>query len=216
MIQKIKNRLISTLSLKSILLILFSALSFVAIFSAFALANEQEEAIDTSNIDKELEASDSDSSNVFDSFFNKLSRSSDTEKDITEIQDSEIRIHESIDNGSILGNARINVIDKTLGKLYAIDIANGSGKSVNELTVRVNKCWAPNAKTIVNEGRALVEISESKNKVITRLFKGWIYAHSPASSQLVHPKYDVSLGYCFNSATPTKPEGAAEPEKTAE
>ncbi|MCE2993297.1 MAG: DUF2155 domain-containing protein [Alphaproteobacteria bacterium] len=210
--QKIKNKLISALSLKSLLLILLSAFILSGIFTAFAFAYDQEEAIDTSTIDHELDAANTESLHVFDSLFNKLGRSSDSDQGATEIQDSEIRIHEGSNNGSLLGNARINLIDKTLGKLYAIYIATGSGKTVNEITIRVNKCWAPNTKTIVQEGRALIEISESKNKVVNRLFKGWIYAHSPASSQLIHPKYDVSLAYCFNSTVPAKTENTAESE----
>lgn len=212
MIIKLTNRLISNASLKLILLILFNALFFLFFSIALAVADDVDEAIDSSGIDTEIPQSED--TGIFDMLFNKLGQSSDEQSNLPAIQDEEIRIYEHSEEGAFLNSARINVIDKTLGKLYPIDINVDGKKSVNEISIKVSKCWAPKMKTIVPEGRAFIEVSDTRNNIITKLFKGWVYAQSASASQLSHPKYDITLAYCKDKAVEKDEKADTESDTT--
>ncbi|MTI09215.1 DUF2155 domain-containing protein [Rhodospirillaceae bacterium RKSG073] len=55
----------------------------------------------------------------------------------------------------------------------------------------------------VPESSAYLEISESKRGEETReLFKGWMFASSPAVSAMEHPVYDIWVLECKAEASP--------------
>ena len=134
---------------------------------------------------------------ILDKLFDKLlSHGDSSTQDYTESSEVEIMVDESYKQGQFSDIASIRVIDKTLGKLYNLDIPIGSRKSVKEFSVKVYKCWSPEGKTILPEGKALIEIYEGIDKKNTRLFYGWIFAQSPSVSSIAHAKYDVTLRGC--------------------
>jgi hypothetical protein len=92
--------------------------------------------------------------------------------------------------------AVVHVIDKTLGKLYKLNIPVGSKDQVNELTLKVKACIAPNYPTIIPEGRAQLEIFEARGRHADKIFQGWLYAQSRSVSHITHPKYEVLLYAC--------------------
>lgn len=204
---------ISKLSLKALIILLITTLMFVLLISSVALAEEEgedNEYMDTTGIDGDSKAG---GSGFFNSIFNSVTDSGDTTAEPVAEQ-SEIRTQEPEGAGSYMSTANIRLIDKTLGKLYKLEIPVGAKKNVNEMYIKVNKCWKPEAKTIVPEGRALIDVSEVRGKVQEKIFSGWIYAQSPSSSQLSHHKYDVTLASCSN-ASKAQPEAAQEDQPAA-
>lgn len=186
---------------------------FVLLISSVALAEEEgedNEYMDTSGIDGDSKAG---GSGFFNSIFNSVSDGSDASAE-PNVEPAEIRTQEPEGAGSYMSTANIRLIDKTLGKLYKLEIPVGAKKNVNEVFVKVNKCWKPDAKTIVPEGRALIDVLEVRGKVQEKIFSGWIYAQSPSTSQLSHHKYDVTLASCSN-ASKAQAEPAQEERSTA-
>jgi len=170
-------------------LIVFLLLSFAS--RAFAADfQEGESYIDPTHVDKELGQADK---GLFSSFFSK--ESSEDEMAGAE-HNLEIMVQEQDSAASAKDVAIIRVIDKTLGKLYSLDINVGSKKTVNEIVVKVNSCIQSNQKLIIPEGRALIEVFEIRNRVVGRIFNGWVYMQSASVSQLTHPKYDITLAGC--------------------
>lgn len=93
-------------------------------------------------------------------------------------------------------SAVVKVIDKTLGKLYILDIPVNDKKGIKGLNIKVLKCLSPQHKGLLTEGRALLEVYEVTNNASERIFFGWMFAQSPSVSNLNHPKFDVTLGDC--------------------
>lgn len=182
-------RLISSLSLKAIILILATLMLFALLIAPLAMAEEGEETIDTSGLEAQAERS------IFDMFLGGKKASDDEQADLN-IDEESITVQ---DNGAGLvpaAVATIRVIDKTLGKLYTIDVEVGARKNLNELTLKVSSCLAVREPQITPVARAQVEIYENHNRVYERIYNGWMLSHSPSVSQLTHPKYDVSLADC--------------------
>lgn len=165
-------------------------IALTILISSQACAAEEEDFIDTSNIDKELSAG-----GILDRFFKRDDKATASSETLSE-PDIEIRIQEK-DRADISEKiAIVRVIDKTLGKLYLIDLEVGAKKTINEITIKANSCWRPNQKLITPEGRALIEVFETRSRIIEKIFNGWIYAQSASVSQLSHPKYDITLAGC--------------------
>lgn len=228
MVQMLKQKRINQMLIKinssllqPKLLTLFAAALITVLVSSIAFANEdgeENEFIDTTGIDKESATQ----GGFFGTLFGGKSGQDDSASQDS-VGEPEIRIQEQEARGNLVNTAVIRLIDKTLGKLYTLEIPVGTKKTVNEMTVKVNKCWKPEAKTIVPEGRALIEVFETRGKAAERLFNGWIYAQSPSASQLSHHKYDITLGSCTQASVAPPPvedsahqTKAEEPKETAQ
>ncbi|MDF3047387.1 MAG: hypothetical protein K0R73_505 [Candidatus Midichloriaceae bacterium] len=173
-------------------LIIFLLLSVT--FEPLALdVQEGETSIDPSFVDKELGQEDK---GIFGGFF---SRESHEDEPAGVEHNLEIMVQEQDKAIATKDAAMVRVIDKTLGKLYLLDIGIGSKKTVNEIIIKVNSCLQSNQKLVIPEGRALVEIFEVRSRVIERIFNGWLYMQSASVSQLSHPKYDITLAGCVNA-----------------
>lgn len=161
------------------------------LLSTQVYAADEEDHLDTSTIDKELTGA----GGILDRFFKRDDKPTASTAEPIE-SEVEIRIQEK-DRADVSENvAIVRVIDKTLGKLYLIDLEVGAKKTINEITIKAGACFRPNQKLISPEGRALIEVYETRSRVIERIFNGWIYAQSASVSQLSHPKYDITLAGC--------------------
>ncbi len=181
----------------SILVLLISFIS--------SAATAQDDYLDAMDIEQESSSTGA----MLDKLFKKDDKSATSSSDTTIHTEVEIKVQEQ-DMADVSENiAVLRVIDKTLGKLYLVDLGLGDKKTINELTIKANACLRPSQKLITPEGRALIEVFETRNRVIERIFNGWIYAQSPAASQLSHPKYDITLAGCKTEQAPhieaTKP-----------
>lgn len=191
-----KNSLIFSFSL--------NLCAFVSLFSFTLYANENYHTDEDSNgelenyVSKEVEQTE-ESNNIFDVIFGKEEGKSvqkvKTSREETEKELPTVVVEES-NNGSYLNIATIKVIDRSLGKLYLLDIPVSQEKNVNNLFIKIHKCWEPEEVSIMPNSRALVEISQANTDGRKQLFNEWIYAKHPSLSYLEHEKYDVSLKAC--------------------
>lgn len=92
--------------------------------------------------------------------------------------------------------AHLRIVDRTLGKTHKLDVTVGAKASFNNFTINIKQCLGTKYKTLLPEGKALMEVTEVHNRISTKLFNGWIYAQSPSSNLFIHPKYDIQLESC--------------------
>lgn len=131
-------------------------------------------------------------------------------------------IEENYSDGDFLNTAVLKVIDRTIGKLYKINLAIGSSKQIGNITIKAISCWNPAEKTIISQSRALLDINEATANFVNspphkaQVFNGWIVASHPAASFIKHPIYDISLSECIDThKTAAKKEVKAETSATS-
>ena len=176
---------------------LFAILMLGLSLSAFA---NESPADETTQNEEQQEEGVTEEPSILDTLFKNVEGETLTSAEPIDESNLEIRIEDQEAVGSFKSGANINVIDKTLGKLYKLSIPSNNKKSVKELSVRVNKCFSPDNKTLLPEGKALVEIYENVNGKNYRIFYGWMFAQSQSVAALNHAKWDVTLKSCFTKA----------------
>lgn len=203
--------LVSHTSIKALLL-LFACAVFFALLLCFSIALAVEEEVgesplDVTNLEKstlamekkhsEDEGLKGPSDSIFDLIFGNKDQGGSDSSTTSDIASDEIRVQEIDTMNTQAVGATLRVIDKTLGKMYPIDVANGDKKTVNELTVKVIRCQQNPSATITPQSKALIEVYETKRRVMNKLFNGWVFSHMPSLNVVPHPKYDVSLAGCL-------------------
>ena len=73
---------------------------------------------------------------------------------------------------------------------------NGEVRTFGKLLLRVSACHKTPPHE-APEATAFVEIGDSRTTPATLLFRGWMFASSPAVSPFEHPVYDVRVLRCF-------------------
>lgn len=94
--------------------------------------------------------------------------------------------------------ARMQAMDKITGEVTEIDVPVGGLANYGSFSVLVRKCVTRSPEE-TPESTAFVDVVdnyESDNPV--NIFKGWMFASSPALSAVEHPIYDVWLLKCYN------------------
>lgn len=129
------------------------------------------------------------------SIFDVIFGNSDETQEGNVVLDKSVTVDET-QTGELVNTGTIKVIDRTLGKLYLIEVGVGSSRVVNELTIKLSRCWNPREKRLVPESRSYLDIFEKKGDKQTRIFSGWMISNHPSVSFLEHPKYDISLLKC--------------------
>lgn len=107
-------------------------------------------------------------------------------------------------------------LDKPNARVQTFSVQVGHNATFGPLNVKVRACKkAPPEET--PESVAFVEVDDPRVKDVSRqnLYRGWMFASSPALSALEHPIYDVWVLDCKNSATKAASPPAAEPAKKA-
>lgn len=91
---------------------------------------------------------------------------------------------------------RLRGLDKVTARISTIDAPMGLVTRFENLEIVPLRCWqAPPEDQ--PENAALLNIRELKEGVGPQdIFKGWMYASSPALSGLEHPVYDVTVIEC--------------------
>jgi hypothetical protein len=96
----------------------------------------------------------------------------------------------------------LQTLDKVTGRVRALDAPVGEAVAFGPLTIVVRAC-RKRAPEEPPETAAFVEIVERKDAETTvDLFRGWMFASSPAVSALEHPVYDVWVNDCRAARTP--------------
>jgi hypothetical protein len=98
-------------------------------------------------------------------------------------------------------SALLQGLDKVTARISSITAPMNEAVRFGTLEIIVHRCYKrPPEET--PESAALLEIHDVKpgeNRAL--LFKGWMFASSPALSALEHPVYDVWVKDCLNSSS---------------
>ncbi len=87
-------------------------------------------------------------------------------------------------------------LDKITARVSELPIQNGTTVQFGSLVIRVSACNRRPPEE-PPEATAFVEIGDGKQTPLTLLFRGWMFASSPAVSAFEHPVYDVRVLRCL-------------------
>jgi hypothetical protein len=87
-------------------------------------------------------------------------------------------------------------LDKITARVSELPIQNGQTVQFGSLVIRVSACNRRPPEE-PPEVTAFVEIGDVKQTPPTLLFRGWMFASSPAVSAFEHPVYDVRVLRCL-------------------
>lgn len=87
-------------------------------------------------------------------------------------------------------------LDKITARVSELALRNGEVGAFGNLVIRVSACneAPPEAPP---EATAFLEIGDGRTKPAVLLFRGWMFASSPAVSALEHPVYDIRVLRCL-------------------
>ncbi len=114
-------------------------------------------------------------------------------------QESQVQT-QAFDNSSNFKNvAMIRALNKSTAKNSVLELNINEKVKFGSLVLLAHKCWqAPLDQR--PESKVLMEVFEEKtegeNKILSRIFYGWMFASSPSISSLEHPIYDVNVVGC--------------------
>jgi len=105
----------------------------------------------------------------------------------------------AIENEWVQGNVvELQALDKITARISTLTAEVGKTSRYGTLELMVHACtFRP--PTMPPENAALIEISSVDHKGLISdesIFKGWMFASSPALNALEHPVYDVSVLDC--------------------
>ncbi|MEK9905295.1 MAG: DUF2155 domain-containing protein [Rhodospirillales bacterium] len=92
--------------------------------------------------------------------------------------------------------AVIQGLDKITARVSELSILNGNETHFGGLIIKVTGCHNRPPEE-PPEAAAFLEIIDDKTKSGTTLFRGWMFASSPAISPLEHPVYDIRVLRCI-------------------
>jgi hypothetical protein len=87
-------------------------------------------------------------------------------------------------------------LDKITARVTELTLPNGQTMGFGGLVVRVSACNRRPPEE-PPEAAAFVEIGDANTNPATLLFRGWMFASSPAVSPFEHPIYDVRVLRCL-------------------
>lgn len=87
-------------------------------------------------------------------------------------------------------------LDKITARVSELPVPNGQTVQFGSLVIRVSACNRRPPEE-PPESTAFIEIGDGKQNPPTLLFRGWMFASSPAVSAFEHPVYDVRVLRCL-------------------
>ena len=111
----------------------------------------------------------------------------------------------------VFDKAILQGMDKISGRIIKFDAPVGQSVRYGTLEIIVRTCRKrPPEET--PEAAAFIDIWEIKSgEAATSLFRGWMFASSPALSALEHPVYDVWVADCADPVAKPQPESQPMP-----
>lgn len=104
--------------------------------------------------------------------------------------------------------AVVRVLDKMTARVEELELPVGTPTGFGTMTVTAQTCRTTLPEESPPESAAFLEISELKiGQGDTPIFRGWMFASSPALSAMEHPVYDIWVTGCrekTSSKTPAK------------
>ena len=103
------------------------------------------------------------------------------------------------------GIAVLRGLDKVTARVITIDAPLNHEIVFGTLHIKVMTCRKPPPEE-QPESAAFMEVFEAKpNEAMVAVFKGWMFASSPALSPLEHPVYDLWLTDCKDAEVKAAP-----------
>ena len=97
--------------------------------------------------------------------------------------------------------ARLQALDKITARVTTIDAPIGQAVRFGTLDITVRKCHR-RPPTETPETTVYLEIRERRlGENAVDLFRGWMFASSPAASSMEHPVYDVWVVDCKKASS---------------
>ena len=97
--------------------------------------------------------------------------------------------------------AVLQTLDKVTGRVRGLEAPVGQAVEFGPLSIVVRACRKRPPEE-PPESSVFIEISERKTaETVNEVFKGWMFASSPAVSALEHPVYDVWVIDCRAART---------------
>lgn len=87
-------------------------------------------------------------------------------------------------------------LDKITARVSELPVPNGETVAFRGLLIRVRAC-NDRPPEEPPEAAAFLEIADAKTTPPTELFRGWMFASSPAVAAFEHPVYDVRVLRCI-------------------
>lgn len=87
-------------------------------------------------------------------------------------------------------------LDKITARVSELTVRNNETVAFGDLVVRVSACHRKPPEE-PPEAAAFVEIGDAETNPATLLFRGWMFASSPAVSPFEHPIYDFRVLRCL-------------------
>ena len=112
-------------------------------------------------------------------------------------------------HAELYNTAVLQTLDKVTARVSTVEVAIGDTLDFGTLEIIPRACdKKPPEET--PESAAFLDIYEKRpDEPVVGIFRGWMFASSPALSALSHPVYDVWVVDCKNpSASDAKPSGS--------
>ncbi len=107
----------------------------------------------------------------------------------------------------VFDTATLQGLDKVTGRVVTIDAPVGTPVHFGTLEIIVRTCRKRSPEE-QPESAAFLDIWEVRNgQAAASLFRGWMFASSPALSALEHPVYDIWVLDCEDSNAKTSVPG---------
>ena len=111
--------------------------------------------------------------------------------------------------------AGLRALDKVTARVEELEVPNNQPLTFGTLVITAHTCRVTPPEE-APEAAAFLDISELKpGEKDTQVFRGWMFASSPALSPMEHPVYDIWLIGCKAQpvTAPVVPPPAAPPAK---
>lgn len=97
----------------------------------------------------------------------------------------------AVRKGQFITAVTLAILDKLTGRIAYVTAQVGKDTIMNNISIRVLKCWQSTGEDIP-ETVAFLEIYEtSPDKQAQLIFRNWLFASHPSAVTLEHPVYDV-------------------------
>jgi len=87
-------------------------------------------------------------------------------------------------------------LDKITARVTELKVANGDVVLYGRLSIKVDAC-DEHPPEEPPEAAAFLEVTDLSASPPTEIFRGWMFASSPAVSALEHPVYDLRVLRCW-------------------
>jgi hypothetical protein len=102
--------------------------------------------------------------------------------------------------------AMVRVLDKMTARVEEIELPVGKSVQFGNISIVARTCRTTLPEETPPESAAYLEVSELKiGAPEGSVFRGWMFASSPALSAMEHPVYDIWVTGCKDNTSSNKP-----------